>query len=166
MLYGLNIQSAKINTIESYAFNDCTNLQSVNNKEGVLSNTINLRPNLIKTIENEAFYNCNLRYIYLPTSLTNLGDNCFGKSENNFKTIFIPYRLNTPPKFTTTEDEPFGNPSNYIKIFVETETLLNKYKNNEYWGKYANCISSDQFKETIDTLPDSDDENIKDDLRP
>lgn len=71
-----------VTKIEMNSFRACDNLQNVTISEN------------IQTIEQNAFNDCNLSYIYLPESISDIGDCAFGYSGGSVINDFVIYGFN------------------------------------------------------------------------
>lgn len=129
--------------ISAEAFKGCSNLRGDTNKQLDL-------PESIKFIDDMAFQGCNsISRVYLQKGISSLGNFCFetGRSTD----FFLAHNtvLDTPPRFTIgllpSEDNsyPFGKVSDSSttepKIYVYND-VLESFKTNEYWSKYADYI--------------------------
>lgn len=129
--------------ISADAFTGCSNLR------GDANNQLNL-PESIKIIDDRAFQGCNsISRVYLQKGISSLGNFCFetGRSTDFFfshNTV-----LDTPPMFTIElipnkdNSYPFGKVTDIstteTKIYVYND-VLELFKTNEYWSKYADYI--------------------------
>ena len=148
-----------IETIGDYAFANCSQLCYINGavvlepiNEKIIDTNINVEvirnrnnlPSSVKTIGNQAFYECKLNNIVLPVALELLYNNCFTTSNSLALTVTVPVGLSTPPKFYSVSNTPFGEPGKITgKLYINIpRTYKSVYENDKYWGKYKSYMSA------------------------
>lgn len=142
-LENVNI-SSPIKSIGESAFENCPNIEKfVTNNSGMI-----VLPNSIEYIGDFAFNNSckNITQIYLSPFLIKMGTSCFTLNSQKIN-VYIPNQLTNPPIFTlqgyaNEQSQPFIlNPPNiFPNIFLTNKSLLDTYKKDKYWKKYANYI--------------------------
>ena len=105
-----------VTNISSYAFSDCSSLTSVDMP-------------LVTRIGDYAFGGCPIRKLYLPTTLTSIGNSCFTK------TIEITFAATSPAALGT---DAFWK---YAVIRVP-ESAVNDYRTAAGWSNYKDRIFS------------------------
>ena len=134
-----------IETIELFAFRDCSNLEIIEFSEGLKrigdsafwgTNIKSLiLPSTVEQIDPYAFFNCkNLEEVELSSSLKKMTLGTFNSCDNLKQVTFLS-KNEVSANFTTSY-QPFSRCPNLESIYVYQE-LLDYYLNTEPWNLYA-----------------------------
>lgn len=139
-------QTTGLTSIGDYAFNNCSNLTSVNIPDGVTSigaqafcectnlASVNI-PNSVAKIASQAFDNCrNLTSVTIPNGVNSIGTQAF-----SFCTSLTS--VNIPDSVTLIESSPFFSCINLTELTVS--------KDNQKYKSHENCIYTKDGKTLI-----------------
>lgn len=155
----LTISSTKLKKIGNECFSDCKNLENVNFKSP------------ITTILYRSFYNCAIKKLQLPNSLTTISDKAFERNASLTEVIFnnkissigerVFYRCNNltvircystnVPELASNESlgalynsNPSFNINPNLTIYVPASSL-DEYESAEYWEDYETYDEKDRI---------------------
>ncbi|MBD5264149.1 MAG: leucine-rich repeat protein [Bacteroides sp.] len=140
-----------ISKIKPYTFTGCSGLTSVTIPEGVTSigsnafercydlTSVNI-PEGVTEIGSEAFYNTSLKTLYLPESLTYIGERAFNVLlwKSSLASIYYPAYKPIECNSNIFSDDTYNSATLYLS--EDGELLV---KNIEPWNKFANIKSYD-----------------------
>lgn len=187
--YGCNLKTisipSSVKSIDSDAFEYCSNLESVNFAEGLetigwgafygCSKMNELRlPASLKTINSSAFYDCSsLKEIHIPSMLTSIGDEAF-RGCNNAKDVY---------SYTLSPIKIAQNTFDYDGVTLHApqvpESVFWDYYTNTQWSQFTNVVPFDAKYEAWyldenqditlgdgETIPNDDDEQAEGTMQP
>lgn len=126
-----HIDFSNVKSIEGYAFQDCTSLENVELKEGLLSlgisafkncsgfGSIIVVPSTVNTLSGQEFYGTDVRHIVLPKAMTTSTAYLFSSYYPAVQSVYVPKEVT----YFMLNDAKH-NVKNYgINIYFEAETM-------------------------------------------